>query len=164
MVYQHAILDATFAALADPTRRAILARLAAGDRTISELASRFDMSLPAVSKHVRVLERAGLARVRQVGRARRTTLVAAPMRQAAEWIERYRQFWEFQLDQLTAYLSAADGSPTTGDQHPWPPRRNKPTSTRPRSRSAASSPPRASASSTHGPKRKSSTAGARRHR
>jgi len=110
MVYRHAALDTTFAALADPTRRAIIARLAAGDRTISELASRFAMSLPAVSKHVRVLERAGLARVRREGRARRTTLVAAPMRDATAWMERYRRFWEFQLDQLSAYLTATDES------------------------------------------------------
>jgi DNA-binding transcriptional ArsR family regulator len=164
MVYRYSTLDATFAALADPTRRAILARLTGGDRTISDLASRFDMSLPAVSKHVRVLERAGLARVRQEGRVRRTTLVAAPMRQAAAWIERYRQFWEFQFDQLTAYLSAADGSPTTGDQQTWPHRRNKPRESTRRSRSDASSPRRASVSSTRGRKRKSSTAGARRAR
>jgi DNA-binding transcriptional ArsR family regulator len=164
MVYQQSTLDATFSALADPTRRAILARLAAGDRTISELASRFAMSLPAVSKHVRVLERAGLARVKQEGRVRRTTLVAAPMRQAAAWIERYRQFWEFQFDQLTAYLSAADGSPITGDQHACPPPLGKRRASTARSRSDASSPPRASASSPRGRKRKSSTGGARRAR
>jgi len=128
MVYRHAALDTTFAALADPTRRAIIARLAAGDRTISELASRFAMSLPAVSKHVRVLERAGLARVRREGRARRTTLVAAPMRDATAWMERYRRFWEFQLDQLSAYLTATDeptrdhltSTATTGDENQWP--------------------------------------------
>src|SRR3712207_9381060 len=87
MVYHHARLDATFAALAHPGRREILSRLAAGDKTIGELAARFDMTLPAASKHVRVLERAGLARVRREGRVRRTTLVAAPMRDAAAWIE-----------------------------------------------------------------------------
>ena len=92
MVYHSQTLDSTFFALADPTRRAILTRLAAGDRTISELASRFDMSLPAVSKHVRMLRRAGLATVEREGRARRAGLNAAPMRSALTWIERYRQF------------------------------------------------------------------------
>lgn len=103
MVYQSS-LDLTFAALSDPTRREILARLAGGERSISELASRFDMTLPAVSKHVRVLERAGLATVRRDGRTRRTRLVAAPMREAGEWIDFYKRFWEHQLDQLAAYL------------------------------------------------------------
>src|SRR3954466_9416258 len=98
MVY-HQALDATFAALADPTRREILSRLAGGERSISELAGRFDMSLPAVSKHIRVLERAGLARIRQQGRTRHTALVAAPMRDARAWIDQYRQFWEQQFDQ-----------------------------------------------------------------
>src|SRR4051812_43504405 len=118
MVYHHT-LDATFAALADPTRREILTRLASGERSISELAGRFDMSLPAVSKHIRVLERAGLAQVRQDGRTRRTTLVAGPMRDAQEWIEKYRQFWEFQFDQLAAYL---EGGTDTRETHTWQPR------------------------------------------
>jgi DNA-binding transcriptional ArsR family regulator len=107
-------LDRIFAGLADPTRRAILARLATGEKTISDLASRFDMSLPAVSKHVRVLERAGLARIRRDGRARRTALVAAPLREAGDWIEHYRRFWDFQLDQLAAYL----GDPGVIPSHP----------------------------------------------
>src|SRR5207248_9907962 len=128
MVYHQRTRDHTFAALADPTRRAIITRLATGERTISELASRFAMSLPAVSKHVYVLERAGLARVRREGRVRRTTLVAAPMREASEWIEHYRRFWEFQLDQLSAYLAAtaadangdADAAPhPSGDEKQW---------------------------------------------
>ena len=102
--YARSSLDRVFASLADPTRREILARLAGGPKTITELASPFDMSLPAVSKHIRVLERAGLARVHRAGRCRRTTLVAAPLREAQDWIERYRRFWEFQFDQLEAYL------------------------------------------------------------
>src|SRR3954464_13221891 len=101
MVYSHSALDSaldstldsTFAALADPTRRDILARLATGDRTIKELASRFDMSLPAVSKHIYVLERAGLARITRDGRARRASLNTAPMRAAQQWIARYQRFW-----------------------------------------------------------------------
>ena len=116
-------LDRIFSGLADPTRRAILTRLATGEKSISELASRFDMSLPAVSKHIRVLEKAGLARVRREGRTRRTTLVAAPLRDAASWIERYRRFWEFQLDQLAAYLEETGPSATPDNEASpiWPP-------------------------------------------
>jgi DNA-binding transcriptional ArsR family regulator len=166
MVYHASSLDHTFAALADPTRRAIITRLATGERTISDLASRFAMSLPAVSKHIRVLERAGLARVRREGRARRTTLVAAPMRDASAWIERYRSFWEFQLDQLSAYLAAsgASGEASTREERSWPPPQRKKSAPKPRSRSGARSPRPASASSKRGRKRKSSTVGARRRR
>lgn len=97
-------LNATFGALADPTRRSILEHLAEGDRTISELAAGYDMSLPAVSKHIRVLERAGLAEIERDGRVRRCTLVAEPMRGAAEWITRYRAYWEASFDRLARYL------------------------------------------------------------
>jgi DNA-binding transcriptional ArsR family regulator len=149
MVYQDSTsLDLTFAALADPTRRAILARLAAGERSISELASRFDMTLVAVSKHVYVLERAGLAAVRRDGRSRRTRLVAAPMREAREWIDVYQRFWEHQLDQLAAYLEA----PSPEDPSPCPPPQKK-AQTR-SSKSVASSARRASASSKRGPRRR----------
>src|ERR1043165_6133451 len=103
-------LDATFGALSDPTRREILARLASGDRTISELAGKFDMTLPAVSKHIRVLQAAGLAAVERDGRVRRARLTPAPMRSALDWIERYRQFWESELDRLAAYLEATPTS------------------------------------------------------
>ncbi|HEV8237506.1 MAG TPA: metalloregulator ArsR/SmtB family transcription factor [Gemmatimonadaceae bacterium] len=154
MVYHQRTLDNTFAALADPTRRAIITRLATGERTISELASRFEMSLPAVSKHVRVLERAGLARVRREGRVRRTTLVAAPMREASAWIERYRSFWEFQFDQLSAYL-ASDHTASQGDEKPWPRRQRKQSAPTRRSRSDARSPRRGKGSSTRGRRRKS---------
>ena len=140
-------LDATFFALADPTRRDILGRLAAGDRTISELASRFEMTLPAVSKHVRVLARAGLARVERHGRVRRATLDAAPMREALEWIARYRKFWESELDLLAAYLE--DPSPSASETS-WP---ERPQPSRP-SKSAARSAHRSSASSTRGRKRR----------
>jgi DNA-binding transcriptional ArsR family regulator len=143
MVY-HSPLDATFAALADPTRREILSRLAMGERSISDLAGRFDMSLPAVSKHIRVLERAGLARVRRDGRTRRTALVAAPMRDARDWIEKYRQFWEFQFDQLAAYLEAGTDSKET---QTWQPR-SKPRMKR--SKSGERSTRRGSASSMRG--------------
>jgi DNA-binding transcriptional ArsR family regulator len=150
MVYSQASLDATFGALADPTRREILARLATRDHTIGELAGGFAMSLPAVSKHVRVLERAGLATVRRVGRARHARLAAAPMREAMDWMARYRRFWEFQLDQLAAYLeppspSSPTAEPTSCSQDP-----STPPAPSPRSKSAAPSAHRGSASSRRG--------------
>ncbi|HVT37450.1 MAG TPA: metalloregulator ArsR/SmtB family transcription factor, partial [Gemmatimonadaceae bacterium] len=89
MVYHSLNLDATFFALSNPTRREILSRLTTGERSISELAARFDMSLPAVSKHVRVLQSAELAQVTRHGRVRRARLNPAPMRGAHEWIEHY---------------------------------------------------------------------------
>jgi DNA-binding transcriptional ArsR family regulator len=98
-------LSLVFAALADPTRRAILARLAAGEASVTELAGPFDMSLPAVSKHLKVLERAGLvARVRDA-QWRPCRLNAAPLKDAAAWIDAYRRFWEDSLDRLGEYLS-----------------------------------------------------------
>jgi len=99
------VLDATFAALADPTRRAILTRLAEGETSVGELAAPFEISLPAISKHLRVLERAGLLKQEKDGRLRRCKLEAQPLRDAQVWIERYRMFWEGQLDQLAAYLA-----------------------------------------------------------
>lgn len=97
-------LTQTFAALADPTRRAILARLATGETTVSELAAPFDMSLPAVSRHLKVLERAGLVRREVDAQWRVCRLQAAPLGEAAEWMERYREFWESGLDRLAGYL------------------------------------------------------------
>ena len=102
-------LDAIFAALADPTRRAILARLSHGEATVGQLAEPFDVSLPAVSKHLRVLERAGLLRQQRDGRLRRCRLDAAPMSEAAAWIERYRRFWEQQLGALAEYFDRDPG-------------------------------------------------------
>lgn len=113
MVYQHSSLDATFAALAAPPRRAILARLATREHTISELAAEFDMTLPGVSKHVYVLERAGLARVRQVGRARHVRIHAEPLRDAAELLERYRVFWSERLDELETFLATTPYAATS---------------------------------------------------
>jgi DNA-binding transcriptional ArsR family regulator len=98
------LLDETFAALADPTRRRILADLAGGDRCVTDLARPYAMSLPAVSKHLRVLERAGLIRRRRCGRLHSLKLEAGPMKQAAGWIEEYRKFWEGSLDRLDDYL------------------------------------------------------------
>src|SRR5512140_1054691 len=97
-------LDSTFSALADPTRRAILARLASGEATVQELAEPFDMSLPAVSKHLKVLERAGLIVRGRDAQRRPCRLTAAPLREVAEWTERYRRLWEERLDRLDDYL------------------------------------------------------------
>lgn len=97
-------LDATFAALADPTRRAILARLASGEASVNELAEPFDMTLPGVSKHLKVLERAGLISRGRVAQSRPCRLEAAPLREAADWVEGYRRFWEGSFDRLEDYL------------------------------------------------------------
>lgn len=97
-------LDRTFSALADPTRRAILSGLAEGERTVGDLAEPFNMSLPAVSKHIRVLEEAGLLERRHEGRIHRLSLNPDPMRGAAEWIDLYKSFWTSKLDQLEKLL------------------------------------------------------------
>ena len=97
-------LNSTFAALADPTRRAILARLASGEASVNELAEPFDMTLPGVSKHLKVLERAGLVSRGRVAQSRPCRLEAAPLREAADWVERYRRFWEGSFDRLEDYL------------------------------------------------------------
>jgi DNA-binding transcriptional ArsR family regulator len=98
-------LSVTFAALADPTRRAILARLALGETTVSELAKPFRMSGPAVSKHLKVLERAGLIARGREAQWRPCRLEAAPMKDALDWLEDYRRFWEQSFDRLDAYLT-----------------------------------------------------------
>ena len=97
-------LNRTFAALADPTRRRILAHLARGDKRVTHLARPHAMSLPAVSKHLRVLENAGLLRRRRHGRVHEMHLDANPLKQAAQWVEEYRKFWEGSLDRLAQYL------------------------------------------------------------
>lgn len=97
-------LSTTFAALADPTRRAILARLTAGETSVSELAEPFLMTLPAVTKHLKVLENAGLIMRSRDAQWRPCSLRAAPLQEAASWIEDYRQHWEQRLDRLEAYL------------------------------------------------------------
>jgi DNA-binding transcriptional ArsR family regulator len=97
-------LSTTFAALADPTRRAILARLASGEASVTDLAQPFEMSLPAVSKHLKVLERAGLIARGRAAQWRPCRLKAGPLRDAADWLEHYRQFWEQSLDRLEDYL------------------------------------------------------------
>src|SRR5258705_8910080 len=97
-------LSATFSALADPTRRAILARLVSGECSVGELATPFDMSMPAVSKHLRVLERAGLIAQRRDAQWRRCHIQAGPLKEVADWTERYRHLWEERLDRLDEYL------------------------------------------------------------
>jgi DNA-binding transcriptional ArsR family regulator len=97
-------LSTTFAALADPTRRAILARLVSGECSVSELAEPFDMSLPAVSKHLRVLERAGLIAQRRDAQWRPCRIEAGPLKEVADWAEHYRHIWEERLDRLDEYL------------------------------------------------------------
>jgi DNA-binding transcriptional ArsR family regulator len=97
-------LDKTFSALADPTRRAILARLAGGEATVTELAEPFAMSLPAVSKHLKVLERAGLIVQGRAAQWRPCRLEAAPLGEVTEWLEHYRRFWEGSFDRLDAHL------------------------------------------------------------
>ena len=97
-------LSTTFAALADPTRRAILGRLSRGGASVNELAAPFDMTLPAVSKHLKVLERAGLIARGREAQWRPCTLRAAPLKDAAEWVEFYRRFWEEGFDRLDDYL------------------------------------------------------------
>jgi len=98
------LLNRTFAALADPTRRHILEHLANGDRCVTDLARPYSMSLPAVSKHLRILENAGLVSRRRRGRVHSLKLQAAPMKQASQWIEKYRKFWKESFDRLDEYL------------------------------------------------------------
>jgi DNA-binding transcriptional ArsR family regulator len=163
------LLDATFGALADPTRRAILARLAQSEATVTELAAPFDVSLPAVSKHLRVLESAGLLRREIDGRIHRCRLAPQNMKDAGAWIETYRVFWEAQFDALAQYLestptagsvpiqaprhlsdnkSGKSKRDTTEENAKWPHRKAVPTS---RSKSAAPSRPRVKKSSPRGP-------------
>ena len=108
----HDPLSSTFAALADPTRRAILARLALGETSVTELAKPFEMSMPAVSKHLKVLERAGLIARGREAQWRPSRLDAGPLKDAASWIEEYRRFWEQSLDRLEDYLRKMKGGKT----------------------------------------------------
>jgi DNA-binding transcriptional ArsR family regulator len=115
MVNNLGCLNRTFHALADGTRRAILRRLAQGEATVSELAAPHAMSLPGISKHIRVLEDAGLVRRRRRGRTHQIRLRAAPLKNAAVWLESYQRFWERQLDSLDRYLKGEGVSPKKED-------------------------------------------------
>ncbi|MBI3567944.1 MAG: winged helix-turn-helix transcriptional regulator [Gemmatimonadetes bacterium] len=108
-------LSATFAALADPTRRAILARLADGEATVKELAAPFDMSGPAVSKHLRVLERAGLVARGRKAQWRPRRLRATPLKEVADWTEKYRRFWDASFVRLDQYLHLMQTEENTND-------------------------------------------------
>ena len=110
--YQSSELDATFGALADATRRGILERLAGGDSSVTKLAEPFKISLPAISKHLRVLERAGLLSQEKDGRVRRCRLDAGPMKEASDWISQYQLFWKQQLDSLASYLDQLQNDQT----------------------------------------------------
>lgn len=120
MVKYSAQLDYTFGALADPTRRAILATLMLGQASITELAKPHRMSLPAVMKHIRVLEVAGLVSQAKTGRTRHCRLAAEPMRNAEEWISQYRRFWEGTLDSLERFLSQPEDKPENKEDQKWP--------------------------------------------
>ncbi len=108
-------LSPVFAALADPTRRAIIARLAAGEATVNELAAPFEMSLPAVSKHLKVLERAGLISRGRNAQWRPCRLEAGPLRDVADWVEHYRRFWEQSFDRLDSYLKEIQSKERSDD-------------------------------------------------
>ncbi len=116
-------LSSTFAALADPTRRAILARLASGEASVTELAEPFEMSMPAISKHLKVLERAGLIARRREAQWRPCRLEAAPLKDVARWVERYRRFWEQSFDRLDAYLRALKAKEHKERKHGRKPRK-----------------------------------------
>ena len=110
-------LDATFAALADPTRRAILARLSSGEASVTELAAPFKMSLPAVSKHLKVLEHAGLISRSRDAQWRPCRLETDPLEEVAAWIEQYRRFWEERFDRLDEYLHELQAGENRDDQN-----------------------------------------------
>jgi DNA-binding transcriptional ArsR family regulator len=114
MLTQSEQLDATFIALADPTRRAILARLVQGEASVNELAAPFAISQPAISKHLKILERAGLVSRSAAGTRRPVKIEAAPMKQAVDWLEKYRKFWEASYGRLDALLAELQ-SPVSSD-------------------------------------------------
>ncbi|WP_408890508.1 ArsR/SmtB family transcription factor [Myxococcus faecalis] len=120
-------LSATFAALADPTRRAILARLSKGETSVTELAQPFDMSLPAVTKHLKVLERAGLITRSREAQWRPCRLAPEPLKDATDWLEDYREFWEASLDRLEDYLADVQGQkrPARGRKIPTPKKQDR---------------------------------------
>jgi DNA-binding transcriptional ArsR family regulator len=142
--YSTQALDFTFGALADPTRRAILARLARGSATVTQLAEPFNVSLPAISKHLRVLESAGLLQREIEGRIHRCRVAPERMKAAAAWIERYSAFWEAQFDALEKYLEVTAGK----EKKKWPVQNQRRNS---RWKSVAPSPPPAKKSSPRGP-------------
>lgn len=123
--YNDSELNKVFHALSDSTRRAILARLSSGDALVTELAKPFDMSLPAISKHLTVLEKAGLLHRHKDGRIRRCELNAGPLETAADWIKYYQQFWETKLDSLAEYLEKNRQNEDTSNAVKTKPRKEK---------------------------------------
>ena len=115
MVNRSATLDAVFSALADPTRRRILHGLMAGEAPVGQVARPFRVSAPAISRHLRVLERAGLVRRRKQGRIHQIELNAEPLRRAKDWIETYRKFWESNLDSLARFLESPESLPPAAE-------------------------------------------------
>lgn len=113
-------LSATFAAIADPTRRALLHRLTEGEATVTELAEPFDMTMPAITKHLKVLERAGLIERRREAQRRPCRLRAEPLKDAAAWMQQYRAFWEGRLDRLDAYLREIQKEQPSPESPPQP--------------------------------------------
>ena len=130
MVKYYERLDSTFRALADPTRRAILATLMLGESSITKLAEPYRMSLPAVMKHIRVLEQAGLVAQKKIGRTRHCRLAAEPLKEAEQWISQYRRFWEGTLDALERFLSQPQTQSESQEDQKWqhPNRSRKPRS------------------------------------
>jgi DNA-binding transcriptional ArsR family regulator len=110
-------LSSTFAALADPTRRAILARLAAGETSVTEIAKPFKMSMPAITKHLKVLEKSGLITRSRDAQWRPCKLQAAPMKEAVDWLQHYRRHWEESLDRLDTYLKELQSKEKKNDHH-----------------------------------------------
>jgi len=131
MVKYYTALDSTFGALADPTRRAILASLMLGQASVTELAKPHRMSLPAVMKHIRVLEEAGLVSQEKTGRVRNCRLAAEPLKNAEKWISRYRRFWEGTFDSLERFLSQPEDKSDSKEDQSWQHRKR---SRKPRSR------------------------------
>jgi DNA-binding transcriptional ArsR family regulator len=143
--YRASHLDVTFAALSDPIRRGMLERLARGEASAGDLAKPYNVSLPAISRHLRVLENAGLLARRKTGRVHRCRLNPSPMRDAAQWIARYQQFWEHQFDALAKFLEE-----NQEESSAWPHPLSAP---KPRSKSKGSSKPAVKKSSRRGPTR-----------
>ncbi len=119
-------LSTTFSALADPTRRAILSRLMAGAHSVNDLAAPHDMSLPAISKHLKVLERSGLIRRGREAQSRPCWLKAAPLREAVDWLEGYRRHWEESFDRLDAYLQELQAPEKKSHASPRPRKKKSP--------------------------------------
>jgi DNA-binding transcriptional ArsR family regulator len=118
-------LSLTFSALADPTRRAILARLSQGETAVTELAAPFDISLPAVTKHLKVLERAGLITRSREAQWRPCALAAEPLREVSQWVEQYREHWEQRFDRLESYLTTLQAKPTPPAPPPPEPKKGR---------------------------------------